>query len=409
METPDNIFLLEGKVQHYAWGGYEFIPSLLKMENKRQLTFAEYWLGAHDSNASDVIINEHFKVPLNAFIEKNTDRVLGKSAAEKFQKLPFLFKILDIREMLSIQVHPDKKSAEIEFEKENEAGIPIHSPQRNYRDDNHKLELAVAIDELWLLHGFKPAEKLIEILTAVPEFNSFIHIYNVSGNEGLYRHVMELAQPSVNAILQTLVSRVEALYEKGLLNKSHEDYWAAKAALSYSNDGNIDRGIFSIYFLNLFFLNKGEAVYQDAGILHAYLEGRIVELMSNSDNVLRGGLTVKHIDIDALMKLVDFRETNPDILNPVEQGDCIFVYETESPDFLLKKYSLNAGQQINIQSDAIEVLFVLEGQVMVQNEKKKLALTAGQSAFVLANQTFFIQSNTSATIFSSTIAANITE
>lgn len=409
MDTKDTIFLLEGKVQHYAWGGYEFIPAMIQKENPAQIPFAEYWLGAHPGNSANVIVDENLKVPLNTFIDQDADSRLGKKIVESFKHLPFLFKLLDVREMLSIQVHPNKETAIKEFQKEQEKGIPIHAPNRNYKDDNHKLELAVAIDELWLLHGFKPSEKLRETLASVPEFNSFIHIFNVSGYQGLYSHVMELAQPSVNAILQTLVNRVSGLYESGSLNKNQEDYWAAKAALAYTQDGNIDRGIFSIYFLNLFKLNRGEGIYQDAGILHAYLEGNIIELMSNSDNVLRGGLTVKYIDIAELMKLVNFSATEPEILNPVKMNDATSYYDTEAPDFLLKKYNLINDQLIPVKTEAIEILFVLEGEIDIQQGNKVLHLVKGQSALLLANQTIQLKAISNSVIFGSTVQTHFAE
>ncbi len=409
MDTKDTVFLLEGKVQHYAWGGYEFLPAILQKENPTQIPFAEYWLGAHPGSASDVVVDEQLKVPLNIFIDQDAESRLGKKNIESYHQLPFLFKLLDVRDMLSIQVHPDKKNAVIEFEREQEAGIPIYANHRNYKDNNQKLELAVAIDELWLLHGFKPVEKLMETLSSVPEFNSFIHIFNISGYQGLYSHVMELAQTSVNAILQTLVNRVCGLYKSGSLNKNQEDYWAAKAALTHSRNGNIDRGIFSIYFLNLFKLNRGEGIYQDAGILHAYLEGRIVEIMSSSDNVLRGGLTVKHIDIKALMKLVHFSATVPKILNPIKLNNSISFYDTEAPDFLLKKYSLQNGQLIPVKTESIEILFVLEGEIDIQQGNKVLHLVKGQSALLLANQTIQLKAISNSIIFGSTVKSPLAE
>ena len=406
MDTKDTVFLLEGKVQHYAWGGYNFIPSLINKENPTQLPFAEYWLGAHPGNSSDVIVDEHMIVPLNAFIEHDPTARLGTKAFEVYPNLPFLLKVLDVREMLSIQVHPDKENAITEFEKENAAGIPIHDAGRNYKDNNHKLELAVALDELWLLHGFKPADKLIETLRTVPEFNSFIHIFQVAGYQGLYSHVMELAQPSVNALLNSLVERVVSQYESGSLNKSQENYWAAKAAMMYTVDGNIDRGIFSIYFLNLFKLNKGDGIYQGSGILHAYLEGRIVELMSSSDNVLRGGLTVKHIDIAGLMKLVDFNATTPDILEPIKKNDHVSFYKTPAPDFLLKKYSIETAQSIDIETISAEIFFVLSGVIEIQQDIKTVRLSKGQSALILANQSIEIKAIADSEVFAATVNSN---
>lgn len=403
MEIEGNFFLLKGKVQHYDWGGFDFIPFLIGMENPQQLPFAEYWMGAHENNSSDVIVNDKLSVPLNVLIHKDPEVWLGKEIFKTHQKLPYLMKVLDVREMLSIQVHPDKESAAREFKRENEEGITLQSPQRNYKDDNQKLELVVALNGFWLLHGFKPAEKLIEILTVVPELNSFIHIFNVAGYRGLYSHVMELPQPSVNAILYSLVDRVVELYQSGSLQKDQEDYWAAKTAITFNKNADIDRGIFSIYFLNLFMLNKGEAVFQDAGVLHAYLQGRNIEIMSNSDNVLRGGLTVKHIDVGELMKHVLFKKTVPHIIKPEKQNTGEEDYKTGCPDFLLKRYTLKNHERSIFNSNTTEILFVIEGNVGIMNNSKRLRLSKGESVVVMADQMIGIDALADSEILRATV------
>ncbi|HEX6180167.1 MAG TPA: mannose-6-phosphate isomerase, class I, partial [Chitinophagaceae bacterium] len=243
------IFKLKGKVQPYAWGGYEFIPGLLGIKPSKEPA-AEYWLGAHET-ASAEVIDDHSSIPLNKLIAEHPVETIGDDVGKAFGRLPYLLKILDVNDMLSIQVHPSKVAAEQEFARENEAGIPHDDPKRNYKDDNHKPELMVALNNFWLLHGFKSKDQLVEILKTVPELWELIPPFEQGNYEGLYRFVMEMPQEEVNRLLQPLIDRVVPLYEAGRLNRAQEDFWAARAALTYTQKNIIDRGIFSIYLLNL--------------------------------------------------------------------------------------------------------------------------------------------------------------
>jgi mannose-6-phosphate isomerase len=167
MALEKRIFKLKGVVQHYSWGGYEFIPHLLGLENSQHKPFAEYWMGAHQNHPAHI----EGKVALNNFIAQNGEEVLGTRVNKKFGSLPYLLKVLDVRQMLSIQVHPSKQAAEISFEHENQENIPVHAPHRNYKDQNHKPELMVALSDFWLLHGFKSKERLVNILAAKKSWN----------------------------------------------------------------------------------------------------------------------------------------------------------------------------------------------------------------------------------------------
>src|SRR5690606_8995000 len=163
----NKMFPLKGVVQHYTWGGTIFLPSLLGIENPNHEPFAEYWLGAHDKAPSLVETESEEFIPLNKFIQQSINDTLGDDVATKFHRLPYLLKLLDVKDMLSIQVHPSRKYAEAAFKKENESGIPIDAPNRNYKDDNHKPELMVALSEFWSLHGFKEEALLTKTLQTV--------------------------------------------------------------------------------------------------------------------------------------------------------------------------------------------------------------------------------------------------
>ena len=304
----DSIYKLKGVVQYYNWGGKEFIARLLGVENPEQKPFAEYWLGAH-VNAPAMV--DEINISLHQLIIDNPVEVLGKQVAEKFQSLPYLFKILDVRQMLSIQVHPSKQSAVEEYEKETKRGIPLTAPNRNYKDKNHKPELMVALSDFWLLHGFKKEEELTEVLNRVIELSFLLPVFQSKSYKGLYKEVMTMPQTKVDEVLSPLMQKIIPQYNNGTLKKGDEHFWAARAAITFCKDNRYDRGIFSIYLFNLLHLQEGQAIYQAAGLPHAYLEGQNVEVMANSDNVLRAGLTDKHVDVPELMKHVKFEATHP--------------------------------------------------------------------------------------------------
>ena len=369
MKRDNKVVKLRGKVQHYAWGGASFLPRLLSIPNTDNRPFAEYWMGAHDNAPSELVFEGSAAgVALNDYIGQSPQERLGSYTAGRFGRLPYLLKILDVKDMLSIQVHPSKKNAELEFAAENKKGIATDAPNRNYKDDNHKPELMLALSEFWLLHGFKPEEELSATLLATPELGFLSPVFAQKSYQGLYKTVMEMPQAAVNEALQPLLDRILPLYKEERLSKNEAHFWAARAALTYNSPGRVDRGIFSIYFFNLLNLHPGEAVFQDAGLPHAYLEGQNVEIMANSDNVLRGGLTPKHVDVPALLKHIKFEATYPHIITEENGPGRISVYHTTAPDFELSKIQLLQGETITIRAHSVDIFIVLEGKLGVIEE-----------------------------------------
>jgi mannose-6-phosphate isomerase len=241
----------------------------------------------------------------------------------------------------------------------------------------------VAMGDFWLLHGFKPEKEMKDVLTRVPELRSLVPVFEQSGYKGLYKYVMELPQEQVNAQLQPLLDRIIPLYKENKLKRSQEDYWAAKGALTFSQPGKTDRGIFSVYLFNLVELHRGEAVFQDAGVPHAYLEGQNIEIMASSDNVLRGGLTNKHIDVPELLKHVKCEATHPKIIKG-EKAGAELIYKTPAPDFELSSFILHNGDSVSFVPRTAEILLLVDGQVEITNKENKVILKKGQpSAIVL--------------------------
>lgn len=393
------IFKLEGKVQHYSWGGYDYIPQLLNQNNTEGKPFAEYWMGAHSSQPS-MILHGTMKKSLPAILSQEASTVLGNKVSHLFGSLPYLLKVLDVRQMLSIQVHPSKEEAAKGYKREEEAGIPLTAPHRNYKDENHKPELMVALGPFWLLHGFKPEEQLKEVLQDTSELKPLEPIFQNKGYKGLYEYVMTLPQEEVDDLLTPLAKRVLPLYEAERLEKSAEDFWAARAIQTFCNNDHYDRGIFSIYFFNLLQMNRGEGIFQPAGMPHAYLEGQNVEIMANSDNVLRAGLTEKHIDVPELLKHTNFTATIPNIITPKKAATF---YEAPVPEFGLYQYELEKGAQTAITPESAEIYIILEGAVDIQAGNASLSLRQGEAAIAYANTQLSVTSLITTNLFRATV------
>ncbi len=395
------LFALKGKIQNYAWGGTQYIPELLGVKNNTSKC-AEYWLGAH-VNAPSTIVTKDGEVALNTYLESNILESLGTDIVNKFGRLPFLFKVLDVHDMLSIQVHPTKTEAEKGFKHENEQGIPLTASHRNYKDDNHKPEIMVALSEFWLLHGFLPKVELSKRLSEIPEFGSLIPVFKEKGYYGLYKQIMEQSVHECSAMLLPLINRIMPLYASGKLDKSSPDFWAAKAVDSSDDKNVLDRGIFSIYFFNIVKVNKGEAVFQDAGIPHAYLEGQNMELMANSDNVLRGGLTPKHVDVPELLKHITFEGTIPNVMLGNLQADGIErVYTTPAPDFELSKIDISKLDKYQSNAKTAQILIVIEGEAIIKEGSDVLNLNKGECVFLESGSHYSISTTSSAILYKAT-------
>ena len=389
-------YKLQGIHRHYDWGGSHFIPNLMGVENASQVPFAEYWMGAHIS-APSTIQTETGEQLLDQFIRTNPIELLGTNTNEAFGALPYLFKVLDVAKMLSIQVHPSKQNAVIGFEREEAAGISLDAFNRNYKDQNHKPEIMVALSDFWLLHGFLAPELLETRLQEYFYFNPLMDHFRGVDFQGLYSFFMQLTLEDSDKILKPLMMDAIAAVKRGEVDKSHPHWWANKYYNGVMPDTGIDKGIFSIYILNIVHVSKYEGVFQGAGLLHAYLEGQNIELMANSDNVLRGGLTPKHVDIKELIEHVKFIPTYPNILKGSLMNEFETLYPCPVPDFGLSKIAISQGKTYTILPMSLEMLLVTEGELKIDN----ITLKAGEVAMLVAGQTIQIEANLDAVAFKS--------
>jgi mannose-6-phosphate isomerase len=387
-------YKLLGKHRHYDWGGKTFLPNLMGVENVNHLPYAEYWMGAHTSAASTIQTSEGEK-DLAQLIKEQPNQWLGKDIATKFKALPYLYKILDVRDMLSIQVHPSKENAIKGFKAEEAKGISIDAANRNYKDENHKPEIMVALSDFWLLHGFLEPAILEKRLSSNSYLKPLVNEFKGGDYQNLYTYFMQLPMAASDAILKPLLEEAAKELAKGNVTKKDPHYWANKYYADGIPSKNIDKGIFSIYILNIVNIAKYQGIFQGAGILHAYLEGQNIELMANSDNVLRGGLTPKHVDVRELIQHVSFVPTYPSILKAVKLNDQETNYPCPVSDFGLTNIRLNAGEVYTISSYSLELLLVMDGEVEIED----IAYKAGDTALLTPNAKLSIKAKSPALLF----------
>jgi len=389
-------YKLQGKYRHYDWGGNTFLPNLMGVENVNHLPYAEYWMGAHALAASTIQTTEGEK-DLSKLINEQPVQWLGKEVAHKYNALPYLYKILDVHDMLSIQVHPSKQNAVLGFKAEQAKDIAIDAANRNYKDENHKPEIMVALSDFWLLHGFLPPAILEERLNTYSCLKPLMNEFRGGDYQNLYSFFMQLPMEASDSILKPLLKEASAAVAKGTVTKNDPHFWAHK----YYADGiplkNIDKGIFSIYILNIVYIPKYQGIFQGAGILHAYLEGQNIELMANSDNVLRGGLTPKHVDVKELIQHVNFVPTYVSILKGKKLTDQEINYPCPVPDFSLTKIVLNRGDVYTISTFSLEMLLVMDGEVIIED----IAYKAGDTALLTPNAKLTIKAKAAAILFKS--------
>jgi mannose-6-phosphate isomerase len=380
-------YKLHGVHRHYDWGGTQYIPQLMQLKNDQNKPFAEYWMGAHASAPAIIDTDQFGSITLDQLLQK--DKSIGN--------LPYLYKILDVASMLSIQVHPNKSDAAIGFEKEEKAGISLTASNRNYKDKNHKPEVMVALSDFWLLHGFLAPALMQKRLNEFQPFKGLVNAFANDDYKKLYQHFMQLETADSDAILIPLLEEAVASVKNGSVDKMHPHWWANKYYQGVVPSAHVDKGIFSIYILNIVFIPKNHGIFQGAGLLHAYLEGQNIELMANSDNVLRGGLTPKHVDMNELMQHVLFKPTYPAVMEGTPINPTEVNYPCPVSDFGLSKLAIKAGESYTIHTQSIEMLLVMEGQMELQGQ----IYQAGEVALIKPEQAISIGSSKGVLIFRS--------
>ncbi len=385
-------YKLFNKIQNYDWGTKDsraFIPKFLGTAAEPDLPYAELWIGAHPKAPSEVMLEDR-RAPLNEVVEQHKRECLGDYVAGKFSgKLPFLLKVLSAAKALSIQLHPNKAQA-----------VALHHAHpENYPDDNHKPEIAIALDSLDAIVGFKPSAKIAETLRSLPELSEFadqrlvetaISAKTDSDREvairNLYGDIMRRAGDA-GSLSACIVSIHNRLSMKRIL--SHEE----RLFLSQHELYGTDVGLLSFFFFNMVNLKPGQAIFTDAGVPHAYIEGNIIECMANSDNVVRAGLTNKFKDIDTLLAIVRYEFGECPVINQAQEVGEV-VYNTGAEEFRITRYAKGAGFKRVCQSrNRPSVCLIADGEIEMmwsQGGKDHLqSFSKGESFFIPAFLTEF--------------------
>ena len=377
------IYPLNGRLQHYVWGGERYIPHLLHID-KTESHYAEYWLGAHPSAPSQILYAQE-EISLGDFLHQNPT-ALGMQSRQLFgDNLPYLLKILDVANPLSIQLHPTKEQAEIGFVQENAAGIPLNDPKRTYKDDNHKPEMMIALSDFWLLHGFKTKAKILDTLRQRPSLAELATKLTLQNLADFYADIMLATQDQLAQWLLPIIEGQQKAYEQNQLAMQDPDYWVLYTlhAMQIPRD-KLDAGLMSFYLFNIVNLQVGEGIFQAAGVPHAYLRGQNIELMACSDNVIRGGLTPKHVDIEQLLKIIDCSEIIPQIIAPAPKNQ-VYTYPTPIADFALSNMPYAKNTEISDRTLNGSILLVMAGEISLEVAQQKLTLKQGQAAFIEAD------------------------
>lgn len=388
---------LTGSVQPYAWGQRDaeaLIPRLLGITPEPGRPYAELWLGAHPSAPATVAIGSE-TVRLDDLVAAAPAFVLGPQGLSRFgPQLPFLMKVLAAARPLSIQAHPDRAQAEAGFDHEEAAGIPLQAAHRTYRDRNHKPELIVALGDFFALKGFRPVEEIRADFASRPELSPLLPVRAGSGAtpdtqrawlQELLTRCLSTGAADAGFALDALLQRLERENHAHPFSRERREHWLLQAAHALGGaPGARDRGLLAFLLLNFVHLRDGQALFLGAGELHAYLEGTGVEVMANSDNVLRGGLTPKHVDVPALIATLTFDAGAAHILNAEADGR----YLTPAPEFATTRLILAAHATVAIsQARGADVLLVMagRGQIAATSAHAGLALLvpAGLGAYAI--------------------------
>ncbi|MDP4174673.1 MAG: mannose-6-phosphate isomerase, class I [Bacteroidota bacterium] len=380
-------YILKNKIQNYEWGARgkdAVIPSLLGFEPEEGKPYAELWIGAHPKASSVVEFNET-EIPLNEFVKQDPEGILGIEAAKKFaNKLPFLLKVLSAAEALSIQAHPDLEKAAILHKKD----------PKNYPDDNHKPEIAIALDSLTALAGFKPFDEFLDTIKKYKGLCDLIGFSKITEAEkqandsevekssivkSLYESIMKASVSDPKKLQKAIEEIKSEILNRSIKERQKEEIIFLELEKKYGSDV----GLISVLIFNLLELNEGEAIFLNAGIPHAYLKGNIVECMANSDNVVRAGLTPKFKDIDSLLYILS------DDIRPVEkmassEKSSETKYNVPIGEFDITRFKFSKAEKRVLSNDSASIILVMKGEISLSFGEEVMVIKKGDTVLLPA-------------------------
>lgn len=364
--------LLDVTPRSYAWGSTTAIPQLLGVPPTGEPQ-AELWLGCHPADPARVSGGG----TLLECIDADPETELGPALVhEHGPRLPFLLKVLAAGSPLSLQAHPGPARARAGYDEEERAGVPLDAPERRYKDPYAKPELLCALTPFDVVAGFRPATdsaRLLEELD-VPELKPYVEKLADNGVQETFTALLTLPDNARIELVDAVV--------RGCTGR-HEPAFATVAELGAAYPGDI--GVVASLLLHRLTLQPGEAIYLPPGNLHAYLHGLGVEIMGNSDNVLRGGLTPKYVDVPELLSVLDFTAGPPPLVTPHRVGGEE-VYPTPAREFRLSRLAVPSSPPAVLGSGHPQVLLCASGHIALRSRDDELVLPRGRAAFVSATE-----------------------
>lgn len=402
--------LLRGAIRTYAWGSRTAIAEFTGRPAPTAHPEAELWLGAHPGDPAR-LEGPDGEVSLLDAIAADPDAELGPAVSRRFgNTLPFLVKVLAADEPLSLQAHPSSEQAVEGYERENRAGVPVNSPVRNYRDRSHKPELLVALSDFGALAGFRPAARSVALMRAleVPALDPYIALLtdqsDAAGLRALFTTWITAPQPDIDALIPAVLEGAVAYIRSGAKEFAGE----ARTLLELGERYPGDAGVLAALLLNRVALTPGEGIFLAAGNLHSYLHGVGMEIMANSDNVLRGGLTPKHVDVPELLRVLDFTPV-PDARVSTHRDGIELVYDTPAPEFAASVLILdgeNLGHEVDAPArhEGPQILVCTEGSVILRAKSDEVRAQRGDAVWVAADDgPIRLEASTPSRLFRATV------
>ncbi|AUM18136.1 mannose-6-phosphate isomerase, class I [Rhodococcus ruber] len=405
------MYPLRGAVRHYSWGSHTALAVLTGRPAPTEEPEAELWLGAHPVAPATVDAGDA-TVPLCDLIARDPEGQLGPDCARQFDgRMPFLLKVLAAEQPLSLQAHPSRAQAREGFARENAAGIPLDAPHRNYRDDNHKPEMVVALSRFEALAGFRPPAETVEFLRdlgvseVTPYASELGDNLDATGLRALFTAWMTLPTKSLVGLTDAVLSGCER-YLEARSGSEDEFTVAARTALELGLAYPEDPGVLASLLLNRVSMEPGDALFLPAGNLHAYLRGTAVEIMANSDNVLRGGLTSKHVDVPELLRVLDFDSVDVPWVRARRDGHER-LYAPPVHEFELWRVRLHNSGTPEPATAAFagatpRILLCVQGSVQLRCGYRELNLAQGEAAWAPSSDPELVVRSSHATVFVAT-------
>lgn len=384
--------LLRGAIRTYAWGSRSAIAEFTGRPTPTAHPEAELWLGAHPGDPAHLQDSSGGETSLSNAITADPQAQLGSAVRERFgDVLPFLVKVLAADEPLSLQAHPSAEQALEGYQREDLRGVSLQSPVRNYRDRSHKPELLVALSDFEALVGFRPAARSVDLMRAlaVPGLDPYIGLLvdqdDAPGLRALFTTWITAPQPQLDILIPAVLEGAVAYIRSGAKEFAPE----ARAVLELGERYPGDAGVLAALLLNRVSLKCGEGIFLPAGNLHSYLQGMAMEVMANSDNVLRGGLTPKHVDVPELLRVLDFTPVLDARVGTRRDG-IELIYETPTAEFAGSELIVDGdqlGHEIDVPArhDGPQILVCTQGSVVLRAKSGEVRMHRGAAAWVAAD------------------------